>query len=323
MSPKIGLVLIGGIDDPSLRLAKQIGADEICTCPPREGYAGPYYEFSDVLHIKNRIVEAGLDWTVVETLHVTDTVRLGCAGRDAEIENICNSIENLGAAGVDTVVYTWTAKFGWLRTSLSTPVRGGAKATSYDHAQMQQAPPIGDGLITEELLWSNLEYFLKAVVPVAEKANVRLALHPDDPPLSPIRGVGRIMTSPENYQRAIDLVPSPSNGMTFCQGCFFEMGVDVAAAIKHFVGQDKVFFAHFRNLTGTAEHFTEQFHDDGDADMVSIMRAFYESGYDGVIRPDHVPTMEGEESGHAGYTVTGRLFAVGYMRGLMHAIERV
>ena len=323
MSVRIGLVLLDGVNPSNLRLAKQIGADEICTCPPREGYKNTAWDYMQVLNLKNRIVEAGLDWTVVETLQVSDTIKLGLPGRDEEIDALCKSIQSLGAAGVPTAVYTWSAAFGWVRTSTTTPVRGGAQATSYDHAQMLDAPLTDAGVIAEERLWENLEYFLKAVIPVAEKANVRLAMHPDDPPLSPIRGVGRIMTSPENFQRLIDLVPSPSNGMTFCQGCFFEMGVDVPATIKHFVAQDKVLFAHFRNLTGTATKFTEQFHDDGDADMVAIMQAFYESGYEGAMRPDHVPTMEGDGEGYAGYTVLGRLFAVGYMRGLMHAIERL
>ena len=184
------------------------------------------------------------------------------------------------------------------------------------------APLTEAGIVTEEQLWQGLAYFLEAVVPVAEEAGVRLAMHPDDPPLSPIRGVGRIMTCPDNSQRLIDMVPSPSNGITFCQGCFSEMGVDVPATIAHFCAQDRIYFGHFRNLRGTAARFTETFHDEGGADMYAIMRAFHESGYDGAIRPDHVPTLEGEDKGHAGYTVLGRLFAVGYMRGLMDALGR-
>ena len=322
MQIKIGVVLIDGINDSNLRLVKQIGVDEICTCLPREGYTNPVWEFLPLLNLKNRLLDAGLDWTVVETLPISDKVKLGLPGRDEEIENLRRSIRNLGAAGVHNAVYTWTALFGWMRTSFTTPVRGGAKAPSYDHAFMKNAPLTEAGVIPEARLWDSLEYFLKAVIPVAEEANVRLAMHPDDPPLSPIRGIGRIMISPESFQRMIDLVPSPSNGLTFCQGCFFEMGVDVPAMIKRFVAQDRVFFAHFRNLRGTAERFTETFHDEGDVDMYGIMKAFYESGYKGAMRPDHVPTMEGETATHPGYTILGRLFAVGYMRGLMEAIEK-
>ena len=160
------------------------------------------------------------------------------------------------------------------------------------------------------------------VVPVAEESGVKLAMHPCDPPLSPIRGIGRIMTSPENFQRLIDLVPSPNNGLTFCQGCFTEMGVDIAATIHDFGKQGKIFFSHFRNLNGTAAKFTEQFHDDGQQDMYVAMKAYYDAGVEGSIRPDHAPTMEGDDNSHPGYALQGRRLAGGYRRGLMEAIEK-
>jgi mannonate dehydratase len=121
-----------------------------------------------------------------------------------------------------------------MRTSTTTPSRGGALVTGYDHALMQNAPLTEYGEVSEAHLWENLEYFLKRVIPVAEKANVRLAMHPDDPPLSPIRGLGRIMRSVENFQRLIDLVPSPVNGITLCQGNFTLMTDDLPAVIRHF-----------------------------------------------------------------------------------------
>ena len=228
----------------------------------------------------------------------------------------------MGRAGIPVVCYNWMVAFGWLRTSTTTPVRGGAVATTYDHEEMQRGPLTEHGEVGEDLLWKALEYFLKAVVPVAEESGVKLAMHPCDPPLSPIRGIGRIMTSPENFQRLIDLVPSPNNGLTFCQGCFTEMGVDIAATIHDFGKQGKIFFSHFRNLNGTAAKFTEQFHDDGQQDMYVAMKAYYDAGVEGSIRPDHAPTMEGDDNSHPGYALQGRLLAVGYMRGLMEAIEK-
>ena len=321
MGVRIGLALPGGLTDSKLRLAKQAGFDEICT-RVRTGRRYAAWEFLPTLHLKKRIEDAGLKWTVVETLGLSNAIKLGLPGRDEHIENLCTSLRSLGAAGIPTAVYTWSAMFGWLRTSTTTLVRGGALATSYDHALMQNAPPTVAGTVSEDLLWETLEYFLKAVIPVAEEAGVRLAMHPDDPPLSPIRGVGRIMISPENFQRLIDLVPSPSSGITFCQGCFSEMGCDPPSTIKHFAEQDKILFAHFRNLKGTAENFTEQFHDDGDIDMVEVMKAFYDAGYNGAMRPDHVPTMEGEDHTRPGYSLMGKVFAVGYMRGLMEGIAK-
>ena len=198
-------------------------------------------------------------------------------------------------------------------------------ATTYDHEEMQRGPLTEHGEVGEDLLWKALEYFLKAVVPVAEEAGVKLAMHPDDPPRSPVRGIGRIMTSPENFQRMLDLVDSPANGLTFCQGCFTEMNIDVPKWIRHFAGTGKMHFAHYRNINkgGSADHFSETFHDEeGEADMYEAMKAYIESGFSGPMRPDHAPTMEGEGNDHPGYALQGRLMAVGYMKGLMEAIVK-
>jgi mannonate dehydratase len=185
---------------------------------------------------------------------------------------------------------------------------------------MRHAPLTEYGTVTEEQLWDNLKYFLERVVPVAEKADVKLAMHPDDPPLSPIRGLGRIMRSVENYQRLIDLVPSPVNGITLCQGNFALMTDDLPGVIRHFGRQKKIFFVHFRDVRGTPERFVETFHDDGQTDMRACLQAYREIGFEGVLRPDHVPTMEGDSNEHAGYSSVGRLFAIGYIKGLREAV---
>jgi mannonate dehydratase len=210
--------------------------------------------------------------------------------------------------------------FNWMRTSTTDPSRGGALATGYDHALMQNAPLTEYGEVGEDQLWDALEYFLKAVVPVAEAAGVKLAMHPDDPPLSPIRGLGRIMRSIDNYQRLLDLYPSPVNGIALCQGNFTLMTDDLPAAIRHFGRQDKVFFVHFRDVRGTPEKFVETFHDEGKTDMRACMEAYRDIGFEGVCRPDHVPTMEGDSNEHAGYSSIGRLFAIGYLKGLREAV---
>jgi mannonate dehydratase len=185
---------------------------------------------------------------------------------------------------------------------------------------MQNAPLTEYGVVTEEQLWENLHYFLERVIPVAEKANVKLAMHPDDPPLSPIRGLGRIMRSIENFQRLVDLIPSSVNGITLCQGNFALMTDDLPAAIRQFGQQQKIFFVHLRDVRGTPQKFEETFHDDGQTDMLACMRAYREIGFDGVCRPDHVPTMIGDSNEQAGYSSIGRLFAIGYLKGLREAV---
>jgi mannonate dehydratase len=320
-SMRIGLVL-PGVTESNLRMARQIGATDVVTVLPRDHRTGPIWEFRPLVLLKNMIGDAGLTWSVIESMPISDRVKLGLDGRDEDIENWITSLRNVGAAGIPVICYNWMAVFGWLRTSATVRVRGDALATAYDHEEMQRAPMTEYGEISEEQLWDSLEYFLKAVVPVADEVGVKLAMHPDDPPLSPIRGVGRIMTSPDNFQRLIDLVPSPANGITFCQGCFAEMGIDVPATIRRFGEQDRIYFAHFRNLRGTAEHFCEMFHDDGDTDMLATMKAYYDVGFDGPMRPDHVPTLEGEANERPGYSLLGRLYAVGYMKGLIEAVEK-
>ena len=144
--------------------------------------------------------------------------------------------------------------------------------TSFDAGLLKDAPPTELGPIDDDALWANLEYFLRRVVPVAEKANVKLAMHPDDPPLSPIRGVARIMRSVENYQRLVDLVPSPVNGITLCQGNFTLMTDNLPDVIRHFGRQGKVFFVHFRDVRGTAAKFEETWHDAGQTNLLECMR---------------------------------------------------
>ena len=280
------------------------------------------WSLASILRLKDRIESFGLTLSVIELIPIPDRVKLGLPGRDEDIEHFCRSIRNLGRAGVPILAYNWMAGLTWFRTSVATPVRGGALSTAYNHRQMQALPATELGAVPEGQLWAGLEYFLRAVVPVAEESNVKLAVHPDDPPVSPVRGVGRILTSPAALQRVVELVPSVANGLTFCQGCFCEMGVNVPENIHHFGAQGKIFFAHFRNLRGIATDFVETFHDDGQLDMFAAMKAYYDIGFDGPMRPDHAPTMEGESNDHPGYALQGRMLAVGYMRGLLEAIEK-
>jgi mannonate dehydratase len=184
---------------------------------------------------------------------------------------------------------------------------------------MQNAPLTEAGIVTEDQLWDNLRYYLERIVPIAEKAKVKLALHPDDPPISPIRGVSRILRNAEALQRAIDLVPSEYSGITLCQGTLATAGEHIPDVIRHFARQNKLFFVHFRDVVGTPDKFHETFHDDGKTDMYEAMKVYYEVGFDGPSRPDHVPTMEGEANTNPGYETLGRLYGVGYIKGLMEA----
>lgn len=254
-----------------------------------------------------------------------DKARLGLDGRDEEIDNFITQIKALGHLGIDTMAYNWMALSSWGRTDNAIVDRGGALVTGYNRkiaqAREQLAP---EGSITEEQMWNALEYFLNAVVPEAEKAGVRLALHPDDPPQVWDRGVPRIMSSVANYRRMLNMVDSDYNGMTLCQGNFALMSdvlsgeTSIPGVIKEF-GTSKIPFVHFRDVKGTPEDFRETFHDDGQTDMAACMEAYQSIGFEGAMRPDHVPTLDGETNDRPGYETLGRLFAIGYIRGLEHS----
>jgi mannonate dehydratase len=184
---------------------------------------------------------------------------------------------------------------------------------------MSRGPTPEAASTTREELWDNLEYFLQRVVPVAEEAGVKLGLHPDDPPKESVREMPRIVHSPESYERVLSLYDSEHNGITFCQGNVAAMGVDVPETIRRF--GDDIHFVHFRDVDGDAESFVETWHDNGPTDMQAAIQAYRDVGFDGPIRPDHVPTMANEDNDNPGYETNGRLYAVGYLNGLLEATE--
>ena len=314
-------------DESQLQLARQIGVTDIVGAipgvsifPQREQVL---WEYLPLLHLRQQVENAGLTLSVIESIPVSDRITLGLPGRDEDIEIFCQSLRNMGAAGIPILCYNFMAMFNWLRTSTTTRGRGNAFVTSYNHQLMQNAPLTYAGHVSEEKMWENFEYFLRQIVPVAENVNVKLALHPDDPPISPIRGLARIMRSIEALQRVIDLVPSDYNGITLCQGTLAAMGdVDIPATIRHFGDQGKIFFAHFRDIQGSVPSFRETFHDNGKTDMVATMQAYHDVDFDGPMRPDHTPTLVGEPNNNPGYERMGRLFAVGYIKGLIDALQK-
>jgi mannonate dehydratase len=247
-----------------------------------------------------------------------DSITLGRPDRDEKIEAWCMMLRSLGAAGIPTLGYNFKP-VGNFRTS-STPIgRGGALYSTFDYEELMRNPPHHpDKQIGEEPLWENLEYFLRRVIPVAEEVGVRMALHPDDPPIpEPLGGAARIVSTLDQYQRTFDLIPSDANAMLFCQGCVAEMGVDVLEAIRRMGSRNKIVYVHFRNIRGTPRRFQEVFLDEGDVDMFRAMQTYREVGFAGPCMMDHTPHLPQEPSGRA-----GRAFAVGYIRAMIQAVYR-
>ena len=304
---------------PLWKLAKQAGIDfavgglPVDSLKPGEGLC----DLAPLTRMKATYENSGFKLAVIEARPPLNKTKRGLAGRDEEIAVVCTLLENMGKLSIPVWCYEWMTDFNWLRTNMATPSRGGSVVTSFDLKDVPDDlttnPPID-----EEALWKNLNYFLKKVLPVAEKAGVKLSMHPDDPPLSPIRGVGRIMRSVPNYQRLMDLANSPMNTITLCQGNFTLMTDDLPAVIRKF--GKKISFIHFRDVRGVPSKFHETWHDAGQTDMLACMKAYRDIGYDGVLRPDHVPTVEGDSNANAGYSSFGRLYAIGYIRGLQQAV---
>jgi mannonate dehydratase len=287
------------------------------TSPPGDG--APWSEAS-IARDMGVFADGGFDVVAIEDTPPMDLIRLGLPGRDEQIEQVITQLEAMGNLGVRVLCYNWMAVSSWARTSVAIPGRGGSLVTGFSLADACALPDlVPAGSVTPEQLWNALEYFLAAVLPVAEKAGVRLGMHPDDPPLPVVRNMPRIMNSFDNYRRLLALSDSPSNGVTFCQGNFALMGGDVPALIREFAG--RIPFVHFRNVEGTAEQFVETFHDEGLLDMAACLRAYNDIGFDGPLRPDHVPTLYGEANARPGYESLGRLFAIGYIRGLQQGLD--
>lgn len=268
---------------------------------------------------KAQYEQNGYRLSVIESRPPMEKIKLAQSGRDDEIAVICKLIRNMGTVGIPVWCPAWMPIHFVIRTSFDIPTRGGAKVSGFNIDEFNAAHPLGEhGEITEEDQWNNLKYFLERVIPVAEEANVKLGMHPDDPPLSPIQGVARIISSVENYQKLVDLVPSPANGIGLCQGNFGLMTDDLPSVIRHFGEQKKIHFVHFRDIQGTPEKFDEAFHDDGKHDMAECVRAYRDTGYEGVARPDHFAqlTYENFKDEHS----MERLYAIGYMRGLIEAV---
>ncbi|NLF02888.1 MAG: TIM barrel protein [Anaerolineales bacterium] len=312
---------------PLWRLVKQCGVQHVVGAIDFSPIAGADREeqpwsYMSLLRVKMAYENAGLTLSVIESRPSMARTKLGLPGRDEEIQVVCDLIRHMGVLGIPVWCYEFMPGITVLRTSTTISSRGGALVTGYDHDLMRRAPLTEYGTVSDEQMWDNLRYFLERVVPVAEQAGVQLAMHPDDPPLSPIRGLARIMRSIEAFQRLVDLVPSPVNGIALCQGNFTLMTDDLPSVIRDFGRQDKIFFVHFRDVRGTPAKFEETFHDDGKTDMLACLRAYRDIGFEGVCRPDHVPTMEGDTNDHPMYSSVGRLFAIGYFKGLREAVYR-
>ena len=304
------------------------------------------WELADLVALRERVEGYGLHLEAIENVpnHFYEKAMLGAAGRDEEIEHVAATIRNMGRAGINLLGFNWMPTSVW-RTELAPVGRGRAVVSGFDLAVAQDNTQVGKVLVarrdrrvedqkdswsrdalfdlpgprTDDDMWSSFEYFVDTLVPVAEEAGVRLALHPDDPPVPSLGGIARIFRSVNALKRAVDHSPGPGFGIELCLGTVSEMGGEdaVVEAIRYLGPRDKIAYVHLRDVKGTVPAFVECFLGEGNYRPARVIRELRASGYQGFIMDDHTPALVGDSS----YGHRGRAFALGYIQGLIDMME--
>ena len=323
-------------DDEHLAFARQLGCRSIVAWMPLPQGDGVWH-VEDLTRLRRQVERHGLELGAVENLHPAhwDHVVLGERGRDEQTANVCQTIRNVGAAGIPVLGYSFSVVgvWGYYSDGDNRDGRGGAGIKRFDieklptddppdnqrfwfNTTLPQRSPNGTiPPVEEDEMWRRLECFLTKAVPVAEEAGVRLAAHPDDPPVPTLRRMYRPLTCVENLQRLIDLVPSRSNCLEFCQGTVAAMPqTDVIAAIRRFASQDRIAYVHFRNVSRMLPCYDEVFIDEGRIDMMEALRAYRDGGFEGTLIPDHTPRVSCAAPWEAGMS-----YALGFMKAAMRA----
>ena len=320
---RLSFLFFGNKPDEKWALCRQMGVQYAIAKLASEltGHADPS-DFEALKLSQSRFKENGFDLIGLEGDQFDmNRIKFGLDGRDEDVEKYCRMLENMGRLGIKLLCYNFMAGIGWFRTKTNIAERGGALVSGFSADEAMKQGLTGFGELSEEKLWQNYEWFLEKVLPVAEKNGVKMALHPDDPPISPLRGIARIFTNATQFRRALAISNSPSHGLTFCQGSFVTMGEDIPLLIREFSGQNKIHFVHIRDVQGDRANFRETFHDNGPTDMVAAFKAYKAAGLEVPLRSDHVPTMAGESNEQHGYAMKGNLFGIGYIKGIMEALE--
>ena len=296
---------------------------------------GKLWSEQELQSLKQSINDQGLQLEAIENFdpaHWYDVLLDGPDKRQ-QFEDLKTMIRRLGRVGIPVMGYNFSLASVWGHV-LGPWARGGAQSVAYRGPDGPAETPIPAGQVwnmiydpdaapgqipatTHDQLWSRVQEFLDELVPVAEEAGVRLAAHPDDPPMPTLRATPRLVYQPHMYQRLLDLAPSPANALEFCLGTIAEMSEgDVYEATRHYAGQKALAYVHFRNVRGKVPNYEEVFIDEGDIDTLRILQILRDCDYDGVLIPDHTPSLHCDAPWHAGMA-----FALGYLRAALQAVD--
>lgn len=308
---------------------------------------GEVWPYEKIIELKSKIEDKGLKLAVIESVPVHEDIKLGLPSRDRYIENYKTTLKNLGKAGIPVVCYNFMPLFDWTRSALDYELPDGSTCLIFDEKVVERMNPLSGELslpgwdtsyekedlkrlfnqyesVSEERLWENLAHFIQEIIPVAEEANIKMAIHPDDPPWS-IFGLPRIITNKENLERFINLYDSPNNGLCLCSG---SLGAnpenDFPELVRYFGKLGKVNFMHARNIKLMGErsfHESSHLSTDGSIDMYEVIRSLREFNYEGPIRPDHGRMIWGE-TGKPGYGLYDRALGATYLNGMWEAATK-
>ena len=342
---KMTLRWYGASDRVTLQHIRQIPNVEGIVSSLYDVPVGAPWRARDVIDMRDTIADQALEFSVVESIPVHEEIKLGLPSRDRWIDAFCESVESVGAAGVPVVCYNFMPVFDWMRTTLSLPHADGSTSLAYDHdalARIDLSNGTG-GLpgwaaaydahalstlraawqrMDSEGVWDSLAYFLERVIPVATAANVKLAIHPDDPPWS-IFGLPRIVVDVDALRRVLSLVDAPANGLTFCTGSLGASAANDLPAMAHeFSARQRIHFMHCRNVKRLGpKTFSEVPHPSsyGDVDMRGVLAALKRNEFSGSMRPDHGRMIWGE-TGRAGYGLYDRALGATYLSGVWEGL---
>jgi mannonate dehydratase len=304
--------------DEYLLFAQQFGATDVLFNTPLIPGDGGKWQLHDLVKLRLRVEQFGLKLSALENVPTNfyDHIMLNGPRRDEQIENMIFTVRNMARAGIPIFGYNWMPSHVW-RTP-PAQIRGGALATAYDHALGSKYPLTHGREYSEEEMWENLEYWIKIITPVAEEEGIRLGIHPCDPPVDKLGGIPQLLRSFESYKRLIEIYPSDSNAIEFCQGTFSEMKDDIYEMIDYFVSRKKILYVHFRNVSSKVPNFYEEFVNTGYVDMYKAMKIYHKHNFDGFFIDDHVPHTHGDTPwGHR-----GRAFANGYIQAMIEAVQK-
>lgn len=333
---RVGLGQTSLLTDDFLTFARQLGVSSVQVNTPRLP-GGERWEWDDIAALAARARAAGCVLEAIENvpIHFYMDAMMGGPRRDEQIADYQHIIRGVGRAGVPVLGFHWMPNSVW-RTNRTGPGRGGASCTAFDMAIVDGSdsegirawmPPFAgmpssqaEVLIGPEQLWDNFLHFMAAVLPVAEESGVRLALHPDDPPVPMLGGVARIFSTVDDFKRADAAIDSPAFALDLCLGCCSEMAggaTNVEAMIRHFGPKGRIAYVHFRDVQGTVPAFQECFIGEGNFDALATLKLLRDVGFDGFLIDDHVPRMIDDTA----YCHRGRTHAVGYLQGMLAAID--